>query len=279
MMIGSRDRASGWKHAKLSGHKNEELVCNLLKTDATTQARLKKVAQVPAEVQLVSCDYGGLCETDVASVLGGKTKNKIDLTAEFTGGKRLGISVKKSLGGQVYLIKDESFRRGMEKQYKITIPAEIQRAIQLFWGSAADVEAIIEQFSHEPAVKIYELRKHRLTAQTLKNYDPALYEGLLEWFKENIYNITDFCFSRGLALSPDERATVIWYKNMLGEHTEDAMYDIADLCAKVAAHKAEIAYGTRGGGTVINLPFGFVQWHQDSMQFHHQYKCIAKLEA
>ena len=32
-----RDRAAGWKHAKLSGHKNEDLVKELLDTDKDFQ--------------------------------------------------------------------------------------------------------------------------------------------------------------------------------------------------------------------------------------------------
>lgn len=274
-----RDRASGWKHAKLSGHKNEELVCDLLKTDLPTQKRLETVAKIDQNDKLVDCDYGGLCETDVASIMGGKTKNKTDLTAVFASGKTLGVSVKKSLGGQVYLIKDGTFMRGMEKQYNITIPEKVKRAIQLFWGSAADVADIIDQYSHDSAVKVYELRKHRLTAQTLKSYNQALYDSLLQWFKENIYNITDFCFSRGLALEEQDWASVVWYKNLLGEHDVDAMYNIADLCQGAEKHKEKITYGTRNGGTVINLPFGFVQWHQDSMQFHHKHAEVAKLIA
>lgn len=274
-----RNRASGWKHAKLSGHKNEELVCDLLKTDIATQKRLETAAKIDQNDRLIDCDYGGLCETDVASILGRKTKNKTDITAVFASGKTLGVSVKKSLGGQVYLIKDETFIRGMERQYNITIPDNVKRAIQLFWGSAADVVEIVNQYSNDPTIKTYELRKHRLTAQTLKSYDQALYDSLLQWFKDNIYNITDFCFSRGLALERQDWASVVWYKNLLGEHDVDVMYNIADLCQNVEKHQELITYGARNGGTVINLPFGFVQWHKNSMQFHHKQAEIAKLSA
>ena len=33
----------------------------------------------------------------------------------------------------------------------------------------------------------------------------------------------------------------------------------------------ETFFGTTNGGTTIQLPFGFVQWHQHQMQFHHNY--------
>lgn len=105
----------------------------------------------------------------------------------------------------------------------------------------------------------------------------SLYDALIAWFKENIYVITDFCLSKGLALCPDDSATVIWYKNMLSENDIDDMYNISDLCEKAEARKDMITYGTRNGGTTIALPFGFVEWHQGCMQFHHKHESIAKL--
>ena len=275
-MVLSRDRSSGWQHAKLSGHENEELVCELLRTDVESQERLKKIAKLE-DAFFVDCDCGGLHETDIPSVMGGKTKNKADLTARFSNGRMVGVSVKKSLSGQVYLIKDDTFVKGMEVQYGIVIPPIVKRAVKLFWGSASDTIDIIKQYSMDPEIRAYELHKNRLTADTLKKYDESLYDALRDWFMENIYNITDFCFSRGLALSPDDSASVIWYKNMLGEHEVDYMQNINDLCARAEAHKTDISYGQRNGGTVINLPFGFVQWHQACMQFHHKYDSIVKL--
>lgn len=36
-------------------------------------------------------------------------------------------------------------------------------------------------------------------------------------------------------------------------------------------------YGYKNGGTTIQLPFGFVQWHQSSMQFHHSFDKIRNI--
>lgn len=271
-----RDRSDGWQHAKLSGHENEQLVCELLNTDPSTQIRLKNAAKI-MDADFINCDCGGIHETEITSALGGKTKSKTDIFARFSNGETIGISVKKSLSGQVYLIRDEAFIRGMEEQYRIIISPEVKRAIKLFWGSADDTIDIINNYNSCHDIKIYELHKERLTALTLKNYNESLYNILLEWFKNNIYNITDFCFSRGLALSPDDKATIIWYKNMLGEHDVDNMYNINSLCRKTEAHKSIISYGTKNGGTVIKLPFGFVQWHKGYMQFHHNYESIVAL--
>ncbi|MBR5408928.1 hypothetical protein IK112_03265 [Candidatus Saccharibacteria bacterium] len=275
-MVSGRNRSSGWKHAKLSGHKNEDLVCDLLKTDKAAQNRLKKIAKIE-DADFVDCDSGGLHEKHILSTLGGKTANKADITAKFTNGKKIGISLKKSLRGQVYLIKPETFIKGIETQYNTTIPENVKKAILLFWGPVPNIADITSKYSVNPKNTALELHKKSLTADTLKRYDESLYDVLIAWFKENIYIITDFCLSKGLALCPDDSATVIWYKNMLSENDIDDMYNISDLCKKAEAHKDTVAYGTRNGGTTITLPFGFVEWHQGCMQFHHKHESIAKL--
>lgn len=269
-----RDRAQGWQYAKVSGHNNEDLLTELLKNNVEVQKRfLDKINR--RDARIVACDSDGINETDVPCVLGGKTRNKADMMVTLGDDSLVGVSIKKSLGGQVFLISTKRFIEGMEAQYKIKIPEDVVRAIELFWGSARDIMAIIRQYSS--SYKQYEIEKHRLTADTLKKYNPRLGSMLIEWFRNNIYYITDFCFSRGLALNDADTAAVIWYKNMLGEHDIDEIYQIDELCKKAEEHKQEINYGTVNGGTTINLPFGFVQFHQDKMQFHHKYDKIKEM--
>lgn len=269
-----RDRSGGWKHAKLSGHSNEELVCLMLKNDASQQRRILEAINKP-NARIIDCYCGGLHETNVPSVVGGTTKNKADLIIKLNDGQFVGISIKKSLNGQVFLIKEESFIRGFELQYGKTIPADVRRAISLFWGSANDTVSIINSYGRE--YREYELRKHRLTAQTLRNYNQSLSAKLLDWFRDNIYNIVDYCFARGQARNASDRALIVWYVNLLGEHNIDEIYHIDSLCSAAESNKGVIIYGTKGGGTTINLPFGFVQWHQKSMQFHHKHSQIGQL--
>lgn len=269
-----RDRAQGWQYAKVSGHNNEDLLTELLKNNVEVQKRfLDKINR--RDARIVACDSDGINETDVPCALGGKTRNKADMMVTLSDDSLVGVSIKKSLGGQVFLISTKRFIEGMEAQYKIKIPEDVVRAIELFWGSAKDIMAIIRQYSS--SYKQYEIEKHRLTADTLKKYNPRLGSALIDWFRNNIYCITDFCFSRGLALNDADTAAVIWYKNMLGEHDIDEIYQIDELCKKAEEHKQEINYGTVNGGTTINLPFGFVQFHQDKMQFHHKYDKIKEM--
>ena len=109
--------------------------------------------------------------------------------------------------------------------------------------------------------------------QTLSAYSPELSDALLEWLRSSISNITDFCFSRGLAAQPDSWADFVWYRNLVDDDAGeiDALVRIPELCsAAVSAGQSSIQPGARNGGSVINLPFGFVQWHQGSMQFHQK---------
>ncbi|OQB14961.1 MAG: hypothetical protein BWY15_00775 [Firmicutes bacterium ADurb.Bin193] len=270
--IEKRNRAQGWKHAKLSGHENEKLIENLIKDNKGFQKRLLK-RTFKENCQIASISFGGLKETNVEGVLSDcKTKSKTDIYINLSDGTKLNISIKKSLCGQVYLIGDMRFIRGFELQYSKKIPDRVKRAIKLFWGSAPDVLSIIDEIDGKH--KVYEVRKHRLVAESLKKYDKNLYDGLIDWFNENICEIIDFCFSRGLAKNENDWADVIWYINKLGENDVDELFPINEI---FKAKKPQAEYGKVGGGTTIQLPFGFVQWHQEQMQFHHSYEKIKAL--
>ncbi len=273
-----RDRASGWKHAKLSGHENEAAIEHLMETDQSYQNMfLKEVGKEGTTITHI--DVGGLCEKNVECIFPGeKTKSKTDIHIFLNDGSRYNISIKKSLGGQVYLITDSRFMAGFEAQYSRVIPPEVKRAIQLFWGSAKDTEQIIDTFGTQ---KEYEYHKHRLVADTLYDYNPELYKVLISWFVENTYDIVDFCFSKGLAKHSEDWANVIWYKNELGENSVNTIFTINEICDALQRNaKDATEYGNRGGGTTIQLPLGFVQWHSPTkaipgcIQFHHNYDKI-----
>ena len=272
-----RDRAEGWKHAKLSGHENERLVAELTKNDINIQKRLLQCAHIN-DATVVKVEFGGLCETDVDCILGGKTKSKTDMWLLLSNGKRLNISIKKDECGQVFLIGIERFIKGFELQYHKEIPALVKRAISLYFGSSVDTLEVINKFSN--ANKQLETRKHRIVANTLKAYDENLYYSLLNWFNDNISELFDFCFAKGLASNSEDWAQIVWYKNMVGENQFDTMLYLEDFKSNIP-HTA--AYGTRNGGSTIQLPFGFVQWHSPrkiipgNLQFHHSYEKIKSL--
>ena len=275
-----RNRASGWKHAKLSGHKNEDLVKNLL--DNNPQYAKEFLHRLGLSNEMIEkTSIGGLHETNVPSVNGKrKTKSKTDLKIFLKSGKQVNISIKKSLGGQVYFVKSNIFIKTFETQFEKPIPESVKRAINLFWAGADDALAIIQQYANRNDDKTYnlQLRHASVNATTLKNYNEALYHDLLAWFAENMYELTALSFSMGAARDEQEWSHFVWYINLLGENDVDATIPIASLCkkaAKVAEH--ETYFSTKNGGTTIQLPFGFVQWHQGQLQFHHDFYKIRNL--
>lgn len=274
-----RDRATGWQHAKLSGHKNEDLVKNLLDTNQQFQNNfLKRVDR--ASDTIIKTSIGGLHETNVPSVNGRKTKSKTDLKVYLDTNEVINVSIKKSLGGQVYFVRAGLFIDTFEKQFGTKIPSDVQRAINLFWAAADDAVEIIERYGDRSNAKNYDLqiRHESLNATTLKAYDEELYNALLDWFTTNAYELAKLSFSMGAVRNRDEWSDFVWYINLLGENDTDDIFFIEDVCEAVQAiaHK-ETYYGSSYGGTTIQLPFGFVQWHQGQLQFHHSYDKLCQL--
>ena len=138
-----RDRATGWQHAKLSGHKNEDLVKILLDTNPEYANDFLRRSGLKGEI-IKENSIGGLHETNVPSVSGRrKTKSKTDLKIFLQSGKEINISIKKSLGGQVYFVRAGIFIDTFEKQFTKRIPDAVKRAINLFWAAADDAISII----------------------------------------------------------------------------------------------------------------------------------------
>ena len=279
-MNGYRDRATGWKHAKLSGHKNEDMVKDLLDTDLEyANDFLNRMGYVDNEI--ISTSVGGLHETNVPSVIGTrKTKSKTDLKFFLDNERVVNVSVKKSLSGQVYIVSAQNFIEIFEKQFECIIPESVKRAINLFWSGTLDTVNIIEEFADRSNKNNFELQiRHRsLNATTLKAYNRQLYDDMLMWFTDNAYEITKLCFAMGAVRDKSEWSDYIWHINMFGENDVDAIFSIEDICvaaALVAEEKTN--YGTVNGGTTIQLPFGFVEWHHCQLQFHHNYDKIIDL--
>lgn len=276
----TRDRALGWQHAKLSGHQNEENVKNLLETNNIfRQNLLTRIGCSEKEIHQIT--VGGLHETNTLGVLGNKTKSKTDLRIFLTNGKVINISIKKSISGQVYLIKAESFIEIFELQFNKIIPNNVKDAIKLFWAAnPTNALKIINEFCDKKNEDFY-LQTHHFSvnASTLKKYDQKLYDSMLYWFQNNIQEITRLCFSMGAVKDKSAWAEFIWYINLLDETTLDTIFSIDDICNKITnCVTSETFYSHKNGGTTIQLPFGFVQWHQKQMQFHHMYSKLIKLK-
>lgn len=276
-----RNRAEGWKYAKLSGHKNEDLVKYRIDNDLHFAQNL--LTRLGASGRIIKeTSIGGLHETNVESIISGarSTKSKTDLKLFYSDGSYNNISIKKSLGGQVYFVRAGIFFECYEKQFNKVIPENVKRAISLFWATADDAKEIIERYADKSKINEYTLQINHesLNAETLKNYDITLYCAMLQWFKDNAYEISLLSFASGAAKNKSDWSDHIWYINLLDENKTDEIFEIKKIC--VAAKKfadTETYYGNSNGGTTIQLPFGFVQWHQRKLQFHHNYDKIKKL--
>ena len=277
--MATRNRASGWRHAKLSGHSNEALVKELLDTNAEYRTCFMNRIGLPNEI-IRNISIGGLHETNVDGILGKKTKSKTDLKIFCNNERTITISIKKSLGGQVYFVRAGLFIEVFEKQFGESIPADVQRAIKLFWAAADDAIQIIDQYGDKTDLKNFNLQKrHRsLNANTLKAYNINLYQAMLDWFTKNSYKLTKLAFTMGAAKNQQEWSEYVWYINQLGENDVDQIFHIDELCQAAGnIAQKETYYSDKNGGTTIQLPFGFVQWHQAQMQFHHSYEKIRTL--
>ncbi len=123
----------------------------------------------------------------------------------------------------------------------------------------------------------YQQKHNRLVWQSLYNWDKEKADTLLDWFKENIANIAQFCFSRGLARDKKDWAQYVWYINLLGEEDLDGIFSV-EAISKAAENNLSGIYPSKmNGGSTTQLPFGFVQWHQQQMQFHHSLKKLLKI--
>ena len=278
-MIDHRNRATGWKHAKLSGHENEKQVGELLNESKDFQKEFLSMIDLDNET-IINAEIGGLHEKNVPSVLGKTTKSKTDLKVLCQSGKQINISIKKSLSGQVYFVRVDNFFDIFEKQFNKNIPDGVKRAMRLFWAASDDAIDIIKQYSNKEPAKDYgqQIKHHSLNASTLLNYDKNLHKEMLQWFKDNIYEITKLCFTIGAVKDECEWSDYVWYINTLGENTTNKIFHINEICetSKLVAN-TNVYYGNTNGGTTIQLPFGFVQWHQEQMQFHHSFEKISSL--
>lgn len=279
--MSDRNRAQGWKHAKLSGHANEDKIENLLMSSKDFQvAFLSRIGEANRTITRIS--GGGLGESHVPSVFasGDLTTPKADMYVHLDDGRILTFSIKKSLAGQVYLVTIENFIEAFEKHFA-PIPDDVKTGIRLYWGSHKDTLDIVDKYG---TCKAYEVRKHRAVAATIHRYNSKLYSTFFKWFIDNAGQLAELCFARGGASRERDWAQFVWYKNELGETSVDEIFRIEDVCSAVRnVAQQDTFFGSVNGGSTIQLPFGFVQWHSPqktipgNLQFHHKHKCLSAI--
>ena len=133
------------------------------------------------------------------------TSSKTDLLVE-KGNKRITISLKSSLSGQVYLIRTERFIDGMKKIYNISMPLKAQKGLHKIIGKIKN-KRLLEKLSP------LEKRQKRLSLHSLRKLHPEEFLSLLEWFKQNLSKVFLFAFRDGMNDQKIHKADVLPYFN------------------------------------------------------------------
>lgn len=282
-----RNRSEGWTHAKLSGHEMEDYISERLLIDRSFSSSLHKRCFGHPCDKPPSVDSGGISAIHVPSVLGGSTQRKTDISIKWPNGQSARISLKKSCGGQVWLITTSRFFSSFEKHYGETIPDIIKTGMNMFIGS--DLKGTIESLldGRQPVGprrkkdgQYLEIHQQRLVAETLERYFSKEWQGVIAWMRTNLPKIFQLCFSRGLCSNPEDWADFAWYYVIDEDSPKRAMildelYRVDDISRKIDKMdlKDRVVVGPRSGGSTLILPFGFLQMHspigKNQMQFHH----------
>ncbi len=281
----SRNRSEGWTHAKFSGHALEEHLAAALVADARLSSDLHEQCFGSAETSHPEATAGGIDASHGKCVLGGVTPLKTDLVVRWNSGRVARISLKKSKGGQVWLVTPERFFAGFEKQFGRQVPEPVQQGLRLFIGPISQQEMRGSLQGRNPLGPIrkkdgisQEFHQERFVADTLKEIAPEAWTATVEWLRAEIAPVVELCFSRGLCAEPEAQAEFVWYyilNEESGELEESQVIPVSSIVRGVKAlppaKRAQV--GPRNGGSTITLPFGFLQMHRpaggNQMQFHH----------
>lgn len=288
--MSSRNRSEGWSHAKRTGHSLEEELVEELRSRSDFAVALHRMIY-GAPGHLASIVGGGSSATHCRCVLGGKTPAKADMVLRWNSGVVTRISLKKSEGGQAWLISTDRFVQGFGAQIGTLVPEVVQNMLRLFIGPidiGTEVPRTVMGGSRQQhVISELEIRHQRLVASTLGYYYRRDWEATMLWLRNNAAEIASLCFARGLCADEIDQANYLWYntKNEVGEGEESVyqLYEVADIEAALRRMPASrrVVVGPRNGGSTLIFPFGFLQMHRptgkNQMQFHHRLNSIRQL--
>ena len=285
MSDSERNRAEGWRHAKLDGHANEKVFGEALIGNKEFIAGIQQsiLEKAPNGSSVVKVDGN----KHVTSILGDSTVSKVDISIQWPGGELANISVKKSKSGQVWLVTVPRFIAAIEHYLGAKIEASVQTGISLFIGGSnlskyqnLYTTALTHNKAKVPKIAKQEEHQKRLKASSIALHYKSIWEETLNFFNENIGLITKLSFSQGLASSVKDYADVVIYNKVVKGQNVFLIKDLVES-AEEKVLTTPVVPGPRNGGSTLYLPTGFVQMHrpqgQNQLQFHHQYKKISIL--
>jgi hypothetical protein len=282
-----RNRSEGWQWAKLSGHWNEENLVELLQEDHQFSRSIGvrifgRDVGLPVEVR-----GGGVSADRVDDIFGHRTNGKPDIYLRWQGQREANLSVKKSLGGQVFLTSVDRFADGFEHHFSEEVPKSVVEMLHLFIGTDAGTCDLVMHGREYLGPKsrggeLQEIHQHRLLAITLSRHFGGNWAETLKWFSKNSGKIADMSFSRGYARSKSDFATHVWY--FVAEYDEvkvDCLIPVEKIIRYSDQSNDTVSVGPRNGGSTILFPFGFLQMHspkgKNLIQLHHSHAKLAHL--
>jgi len=283
--MSGRNRSEGWTHAKLSGHALEQQLAAALESNAALSSTLHLDCFGLPEASVPRVAAGGIGASHGRCVLGGVTPSKTDLVVRWRTGRTAKISLKKSAGGQVWLVTPERFIAGFEAQYGVRVPDAVRTGLRFFIGPLSSKE-MRDALGGKPPLgpirskdgKSQELHQERFVADTLAAIIPSEWNATLAWMRHELPRIAELCFSRGLCADSDAQAEFVWYyihDEASGEVLESRVIPLASIVSAISKmpSSSRAAVGPRNGGSTVTLPFGFLQMHRpaggNQVQFHH----------
>jgi hypothetical protein len=279
-----RNRSEGWRFAKIDGHANEAKFAEelLAKPEMIDEIEGLLDNSMPEGDATVVADGS----KKVPSIFGDLTMSKTDIEIKWDGGEQVNISVKKSTGGQVWLIQLPRFIASVEHEIG-ALSAEVVKGLSLFIGGdnlagyQAEFDAAVALDAQKlPSIVAQEKRHRRLVADSMVLSFPSEWKKVLEFFNTNIGLITRLSFAQGLAAEEAEFADVVIYNQITDQRN---IFPIAELVA--AAEKdvltRPVVAGTRYNGSTLVLPFGSLQMHRpkgvNQFQFRHEFREVSRL--
>jgi hypothetical protein len=284
------NRSDGWREAKNSAHALEVALAKLIENELSVANWVSEQCFKEQRGKPVSVVADGKKAKRVPSVIKKATTGKTDIEVgwddrKYSDSPSARLSLKKCVEGQVFLIGVERFIAGFEAHYGVVIPASVKQTMRVFIGGNTKlIGSLMAGKSYKGVFhrsgKELEVHQKRISGETLREYFPSEWNKMLDWFDENLAEITDFVFARGLALEDRDVATHIWY-HIDNEKTDrneiNAIYSISQLIDEVSNDSEFVRRNNRDAKTVIVLPFGKLQMHQGQMQFRHDYTKISRL--
>lgn len=179
-------------------------------------------------------------------------------------GNKINVSLKKKLYAYLHEPTIERFFASMENIFGITPSTTVKQMIYLFFVAPDEpyYNNIINRYATHP----YEIEKHRLFEENLRQYDNEKVEEMLNWFSEYQNEIFEFMAIRGNMLDPDEFITHIAFVDTETFNENDKNYlnkviPIDFLSSEL--EQANIPVTFNPSGTQLKFAWGSIENHKN----------------